>query len=574
MINKIENMRHTASHVLAQAVLRLFPDVKLGIGPVIQDGFYYDFLFGREFSEDDFLKIEEEMHRIVKDDYKLEKFTLSREKALEELEGQPFKQELVMDIPESEEISFYKQGEFTDLCEGKPSHVASTSQIGKFKILSTSGAYWKGNENNVMLQRIYATSFEKKSELKAYLDKLKEAEKRDHRRIGQKLNLFEIFSQDAGSGLVFWLPQGKKLLNSLMEWSRSMHVKDGYREIETPHIVHTNLWEKSGHLANFKDFMFICPDDEGDSGVGIKPMNCPGHMLVYSRKRRSYKELPVKLMEFGTVYRNEKAGTMHGLFRVRGFTQDDAHIFCTFDQLENQIIEVLNFAESIFSKFGFKWKLFFKGRPDKSIGSDAAWEKAESSLKAAISKAGIDAEYIPGDGAFYGPKLDFEIEDALGRHWQCTTVQIDFNLPDRFNLSYVNSNDEEEVPVLIHRAIFGSMERFIGILIEHYAGNFPFWLSPTQAIIVPISEKHFDYGREFLNDLKSAGIRAKLDDRNEKVGKKIRDAELNKVPYMFVVGDREMNSSSVSVRHRDDGDRGSVSKNELIEELKKEGNVN
>jgi len=320
--------------------------------------------------------------------------------------------------------------------------------------------------------------------------------------------------------------------------------------------------------------MFICPDDEGESGVGIKPMNCPGHMLIYSRKRRSYKELPVKLMEFGTVYRNEKAGTMHGLFRVKGFTQDDAHIFCTFDQLENQIIEVLNFAESIFSRFGFKWKLFFKGRPEKSIGSDAAWEKAESSLKSAILKAGIDAEYIAGDGAFYGPKLDFEIEDALGRHWQCTTVQIDFNLPERFNLSYVNSNDEEEVPVLIHRAIFGSMERFIGILIEHYAGNFPFWLSPTQAIIVPISEKHFDYGRDFLNDLKSAGIRAELDDRNEKVGKKIRDAELNKVPYMFVVGDREMSSLSVSVRHRDDGDRGSILKDELIEQLKKEGNVN
>jgi len=571
MIEKIKRMRHTASHVLAQAVLRLFPEVKLGIGPVIEDGFYYDFLFGREFSEDDFLKIEEEMSRIVKSDYPLERFTLSRKDALGELEGQPFKQELVEGFPKGEEISFYRQGEFVDLCEGNPPHVESTSKIGEFKILSTSGAYWKGDEKNVMLQRVYATSFATKSELSEHLERLKEAEKRDHRKIGQKLELFEIFSQTAGSGLVFWLPQGKKLLNSLKDWSRAMHTGNGYKEIETPHIIHTNLWSKSGHLTNFKDFMFICPDEDGESGVGVKPMNCPGHMLVYSRKRRSYKELPLRFMEFGTVYRNEKAGTMHGLFRVKGFTQDDAHIFCTFDQLEDEILSVLNFSEKILEKFGFKWKLFLKGRPEKSIGSDEAWDKAENSLKAAISKAGIDAEYVPGDGAFYGPKIDFEIEDALGRHWQCTTIQIDFNLPERFDLKYVNSNDEEETPVLIHRAIFGSMERFIGILIEHYAGNFPFWLSPNQAIIIPISEKHFDYGADLLNELKNSGFRVTLDDRNEKVGKKIRDAELNKIPYMFVVGDREVESSSVSVRHRDNGDCGTMTKEDLMKKLSEEG---
>ena len=563
----LDRMRHTASHVMAQAVCRLFPEVKLGIGPTIQDGFYYDFLFGREFSRDDFAAIEAEMKRIIKESFPLERFVLSREDALERTADQPFKRELIRDLPPEEEISFYRQGEFTDLCRGP--HAATTREVKVFRILSTSGAYWRGDEKQPMLQRIYGTAFFTKGELAAYLKRLKEAEKRDHRKLGARLGLFETFPEEAGSGMVFWLEEGAKLRETLLSWARRINEQEEYKEVITPHLIHTKMWEKSGHLANFKSHMFIAMEEDGE-GMGVKPMNCPGHMLLFGRKRRSYRELPIRMAEFGTVYRNEKGGTMHGLFRVRGFTQDDAHIFCRPDQLQGEIVAVLNHTRMILERFGFKWRTFLKGRPEKSIGDDSAWERAEKALEEAAVVAGIEPVFVPKDGAFYGPKIDFEIEDALGRDWQCSTIQIDFNLPERFNLKYVNEHDVEEAPVLIHRAIFGSFERFIGILIEHYGGSFPLWLAPVQAIILPIADRHQETAVALATHLESAGIRPKIEGRNETIGKKIRAAEIQRVPYMLVLGDRETENATVSVRHRDEGDLGSMTTTELLARMEAE----
>lgn len=565
-------MRHTASHVLAQAVLRLYPEAELGIGPVIDDGFYYDFLFPGEFSAADLPAIQKEMQKIIAEDLPLVKFVLEREEALKSVAGKPFKTELVQDLPEGEEIGFYRQGEFTDLCKGP--HVESTGQVGHFRLLSTSGAYWRGSEKNQMLHRIYGTAFPTKEELKAYLARLEEAKKRDHRVLGQRLGLFEIFQEEAGSGMVFWLPKGATMVRLLTEWSRRMHAAKGYREVATPHLVSTNLWQKSGHLDNFREHMYICPDeDDPDVGMGVRPMNCPGHMLLYKMKRRSYRELPLRLQEFGTVYRNEKGGTMHGLMRVKGFTQDDAHIFCRMDQLEAEILLVLELALETWRALGFKSAITLKGRPPVAIGEAEDWERAEAALRGAAAQAGLEFDYIPDDGAFYGPKIDFEIEDALGRKWQCGTVQVDFNLPARFGLSYVDESDTEQVPVVIHRAILGSLERSMGIVIEHFGGEFPLWLTPVQAIILPISDRHMEPARALADMLTAAGHRVEMDARSETIGKKIREAEIAKIPYMLVIGDREAEAGTASVRHGSKGTLGPLAVADVAALFEAEGRL-
>lgn len=539
-------LRHTASHVMAQAVKRIRPDAKLAIGPAIDNGFYYDFDLEEPFSTEDFAKIEKEMAKIVQANEKLERFELPREEAiaLMESQGQSYKVELIRDLPEDAVISFYKQGDFVDLCAGP--HLPSTGRVKAFKLLSVAGAYWRGSEKNKMLQRIYATAFDKKADLDEYLNMLEEAKKRDHRKLGRELGLFTIM--DEGPGFPFFLPKGMVLRNELENYWRQMHKKAGYQQISTPMILSRELWYRSGHWDHYKDNMYTVEIDGDD--YAIKPMNCPGGMLVYKSQSHSYRELPLRMGELGLVHRHELSGALHGLMRVRCFTQDDAHIFMTPDQIEDEIFGVINMATHLYDTFGFKYHVELSTRPEDSMGTDEQWEQATTALEAALKKKGMDYVINEGDGAFYGPKIDFHLEDSLGRTWQCGTIQLDMQMPERFDLTYVGPDGEKHRPVMIHRVIFGSIERFIGILTEHFAGAFPLWLSPVQVKVLTITDRSDEYAQTIMAKLEEAGLRGEADLRNEKIGFKIREAQSEKVPYMLVLGDKEVESGTVAVRKR------------------------
>ena len=539
-------LRHTASHILAQAVKNLFPAAKLAIGPTIADGFYYDFDVETPFSSDDLEKIEAEMKKIVKADYKIERFELDRAQAVkfEQEHGEPYKVELINDLPEGEQISFYRQGEFTDLCRGP--HMPSTGAVKAFKLLSATGAYWRGNSDNKMLCRIYGTAFEKNSELEEHLARLEEAKKRDHRKLGAELDLFDIF--DEGPGFPFFFPKGMVLRNRLEDFWREQHRKNGYVEIKTPMILNQELWHRSGHWEHYKNNMYVTKIDGED--YAIKPMNCPGGMLVYKRKIHSYRDLPERVAELGLVHRHELSGALHGLMRVRCFTQDDAHIFMTPEQIESEILGVMKMIDSFYSLFGFKYSIELSTRPEDSMGTDEQWELATNALKKALESNGKKYTINEGDGAFYGPKIDFHLEDSLGRTWQCGTIQLDFQMPERFDLSYIGQDNQKHRPVMIHRVIFGSIERFIAILTEHYAGAFPLWLAPVQVKILPITDRNADYAQQVKAALEQAGMTVEVDSRPEKTGYKIREAQLEKIPYMLVLGDKEQQDGTVAVRNR------------------------
>ncbi len=555
--------RHTASHVLAQAVKRLFPNVKLAIGPAIDNGFYYDFDTEKNFTPEDLTKIEKEMEKVIKEDFSLEKFTLPRAEAINFMEekGEPYKVELIKELPENEEISFYKQGEFTDLCAGP--HLSSTGKLKAIKLMSATGAYWRGNEKNKMLQRIYGTAYPKKSQLDEYLFRLEEAKKRDHRKLGKELDLFDIM--DEGPGFPFFMPKGMVLRNLLEDFWRIEHKKAGYQEIKSPMILNKDLWIRSGHWENYRENMYTVNIDEQD--FAIKPMNCPGGMLVYKRKLHSYRDLPVRAGELGLVHRHELSGALHGLMRVRCFTQDDAHIFMTPDQIKDEVTGVINLIDDFYKVFGFKYNVELSTRPEKSIGSNEMWELSTAGLKEALDAKGINYKINEGDGAFYGPKIDFHLEDSIGRTWQCGTIQLDMNLPERFDLTYVGADGEKHRPVMIHRVVFGSIERFIAILTEHFAGAFPVWLSPVQVKILPLVDKHHDYAYEVKKLLEQYDIRVEVDTRNEKIGYKIREAQMEKTPYMLVIGDKEMENSAVAVRSRKDGDLGTLSVQGFVDKI-------
>lgn len=561
--------RHTASHILAQAVKKLYPNVKLAIGPAIDNGYYYDFDVEKPFSVEELAQIEEEMKRIVKEDYKLEKFTLPRDEAIKFMEekGESYKVELIRDLPEGEIISFYKQGDFVDLCAGP--HVESTGKIKAFKLLSVAGAYWRGNEKNKMLQRIYGTAFSKKSDLDEYLFRLEEAKKRDHRKLGKELDLFDIYEE--GPGFPFFMPKGMVLRNLLENYWREEHQARGYQEIRTPIILNEDLWHRSGHWDHYKENMYFTKIDEGD--FAIKPMNCPGGMLVYKRKLHSYRDLPQRLAELGLVHRHELSGALHGLMRVRCFTQDDAHIFMTPEQIKDEVLGVINLIDDFYNVFGFKYHVELSTRPEDSMGSDEQWEMATNALKEALDAKGMDYKINEGDGAFYGPKIDFHLEDSIGRTWQCGTIQLDFQMPQRFDLNYIGADGEKHRPVMIHRVVFGSIERFIAILTEHFAGAFPTWLSPVQVKILPLIDKHHQFAEEVKAALEAKGIRVEVDFRNEKIGYKIREAQLEKVPYMLVIGDKEMENRAVAVRSRKDGDLGAMPLNDFIDKIVEEVNT-
>ena len=560
-------LRHTASHVMAQAVKRLYPQAKLAIGPSIADGFYYDIDFAAPITSEDLEKIEAEMKKIIKEALPLERFTLPREEALALMKEkeEPYKVELIEDLPEGEEISFYKQGEFTDLCAGP--HLMNTKDVGKaYKLTSIAGAYWRGNEHNKMLTRIYATAFAKKEELEAYITMMEEAKKRDHRKLGKELGLFMM--HDAGPGFPFFLPKGMVLKNTLMEYWREIHKKAGYVEISTPIILNRSLWETSGHWDHYKNNMYTTVIDEQD--YAIKPMNCPGGVLVYASEPRSYRDLPLRLGEVGLVHRHEKSGQLHGLMRVRCFNQDDAHIFMTPEQIKEEIMGVARLINEVYTLFGFQYHVELSTRPEDSMGSDADWEMATEGLRGALDELGLDYVVNEGDGAFYGPKIDFHLVDAIGRTWQCGTIQLDFQLPQRFELEYQGADGEKHRPIMIHRVAFGSIERFIGILIEHFAGAFPTWLAPVQVKVLPISDKFIDYGERVRKQLDEAGIRAELDTRSEKIGYKIREAQMQKVPYMLIVGQKEQEEHKVSVRSRFAGDEGQKTLDEFMAAVKEE----
>ena len=560
-------LRHTTSHVMAQAVKRLYPNTKLAIGPSIADGFYYDMEFETPLTSDDFEKIEAEMKKIVKEDLKIERFTLPREKAIEFMKEkeEPYKVELIEDLPEGEEISFYQQGEFVDLCAGP--HLMSTKEVGKaFKIMSLAGAYWRGDEHNQMLTRLYATAFAKKDELEAYITMMEEAKKRDHRKLGKELGLFMM--HEAGPGFPFFLPKGMVLKNTLLDYWREIHRKAGYVEISTPVILNRSLWETSGHWDHYKNNMYTTVIDGED--YAIKPMNCPGGVLVYASEPRSYRDLPLRMGELGLVHRHEKSGQLHGLMRVRCFTQDDAHIFMTPEQIKDEIKGVAGLINEVYSLFGFQYHVELSTRPEDSMGSDEDWEMATDALRSALDELQLPSVVNDGDGAFYGPKIDFHLVDCIGRTWQCGTIQLDFQLPQRFELEYVGADGEKHRPIMIHRVVFGSIERFIGILIEHFAGAFPTWLAPVQVKVLPISDKYMDYAQSVLNKLTEAGIRAEVDTRAEKIGYKIREAQTAKIPYMLVVGQKEEEENTVSVRSRAAGDEGARSLDTFIADILKE----
>ena len=560
-------LRHSASHVMAQAVKRLYPSAKLAIGPSIADGFYYDVDFENPITAEDLAKIEGEMKKIVKEGLAIQRFTLPREEALELMKKmeEPYKVELIEDLPEGEEISFYQQGEFIDLCAGP--HLMSTKDIGKaYKLTSIAGAYWRGNEHNKMLTRLYATAFAKKEELEAYLTMMEEAKKRDHRRLGRELGLFMM--HEAGPGFPFFLPKGVMLRNTLLEYWREIHKKAGYQEIVTPIILSRSLWENSGHWDHYKDNMYTTVIDEMD--FAVKPMNCPGGMMTYASEPRSYRDLPLRMAELGLVHRHEKSGQLHGLMRVRCFTQDDAHIFMTEDQIKDEIKGVANLINDVYTLFGFEYHVELSTRPEDSMGSDEDWAMAISALKDALDEMGLDYVINEGDGAFYGPKIDFHLVDAIGRTWQCGTIQLDFQMPQRFELEYTGADGEKHRPIMIHRVAFGSIERFIGILIEHFAGAFPTWLAPVQVKVLPISDKYSEYAKKVTDQLDEAGIRVELDTRSEKIGYKIREAQTHKIPYMLIVGQKEEENGVVSVRSRFLGDEGQKSLTEFIAAIKAE----
>ena len=557
--------RHTASHIMAQAIKRLFPETKLAIGPSIADGFYYDFDRESPFTEDDLKHIEEEMKKIVKEDLKLERFELPREEAIKFMEekGEPYKVELIKDLPEDAVISFYKQGEFTDLCAGP--HLMSTKPVKAFKLMSVAGAYWRGDEKNKMLSRIYGTAYTKASDLDAYITMLEEAKKRDHRKLGKELKLFTLLEE--GPGFPFFLPKGMIVKNTLIDFWREIHKKAGYVEVSTPIILNRQLWERSGHWDHYKENMYTTVIDDED--YAIKPMNCPGGMLVYKQDLHSYRDLPLRVGELGIVHRHEKSGALHGLMRVRCFTQDDAHIFMTPEQIRDEIKGVVALIDSVYKLFGFKYHVELSTRPEDSMGSDEAWETATNGLKGALEDLGMDYVINEGDGAFYGPKIDFHLQDSIGRTWQCGTIQLDMNLPERFELEYTDKDGSKKRPVMIHRVCFGSIERFIGILIEHYAGAFPTWLSPVQAKVLTISEKFNDYAADVAAKLEAAGIRVETDDRAEKIGFKRREARNERIPYIIVVGEKDVEANMVSLRTRA-GEEGQKSLDEVIERMTKE----
>ena len=558
--------RHTASHIMAQAVKRLFPETKLAIGPAIADGFYYDFDREVPFTEDDLKHIEEEMKKIVKEDLKLEKFELPRAEAIKFMEekGEPYKVELINDLPEDAVISFYKQGDYVDLCAGP--HLMSTKPVKAFKLMSVAGAYWRGNEKNKMLSRIYGTAYTKASDLDAYLTMLEEAKKRDHRKLGKELKLFALLEE--GPGFPFFLPKGMIVKNTLIDYWREIHKKAGYVEVSTPIILNRQLWERSGHWDHYKENMYTTVIDDED--YAIKPMNCPGGMLVYKQDLHSYRDLPLRVGELGIVHRHEKSGQLHGLMRVRCFTQDDAHIFMTQDQIKDEISKVIGLIDSVYKLFGFKYHVELSTRPEDSMGSDEAWEAATNGLIGALEANNMPYVVNEGDGAFYGPKIDFHLQDSIGRTWQCGTIQLDMNLPERFDLTYTDKDGTKKRPVMIHRVCFGSIERFIGILIEHYAGALPTWLSPVQVKVLPISDKFADYADSVAAKLDEAGVRVETDHRAEKIGFKIREARNERVPYMLVVGEKDVEANAVSVRSRENGEEGQQNIDEFIARITKE----
>lgn len=559
--------RHTTAHILAQAVKRLYPTAKCAIGPSIADGFYYDFEFDFSFSEENFAKIEAEMKKIVKENLLLEHFTKDRSKAAQIMEArnETYKMELLEELPEDEEISFYQQGEYLEMCAGP--HVAYTSAIKAFKLLSVAGAYWRGDEKNKMLTRIYGTSFPSRELLEEYINRLEEAKRRDHRRLGKELGIFALSNE--GPGFPIFLPKGMVLKNLLIDYWRKLHTREGYVEISTPMMLNRHLWETSGHWAHYRENMYTTVIDETD--FAIKPMNCPGGMLVYKMEPHSYRELPMRVGELGMVHRHEKSGTLHGLMRVRCFTQDDAHIFMTPEQIREEIKGVAGLIDEVYSLFGFKYHVELSTRPEDSMGSDEDWEIATEGLRGALDDLGVDYVVNEGDGAFYGPKIDFHLEDSIGRTWQCGTIQLDFQLPQRFEAEYIGEDGDKHRPIMIHRVVFGSIERFIGILIEHYAGKFPLWLSPVQVKVLPISDKYMDYAQEIEMALKKEGLRCEVDGRAEKIGYKIRAAQLERIPYMLVIGEKEVREGSVSVRSRDRGDLGGMLIGRLLEALCEEG---
>ena len=558
--------RHTASHVMAQAIKRLYPETKLAIGPSIDDGFYYDFDREKAFTHEELEAIEKEMKKIVKEDIPLERFELPRAEAIKFMQEkeEPYKVQLIEDLPKDAVISFYKQGDFTDLCAGP--HLMSTKPIKAFKLMSVAGAYWRGNEKNKMLSRIYGTAYTKAADLDAYLTMLEEARKRDHRKIGKELKLFALL--DEGQGFPFFLPNGMIIKNTLIDYWREIHRKAGYVEVQTPIILNRQLWERSGHWDHYKENMYTTVIDDVEHA--IKPMNCPGGMLVYKQEMHSYKDLPLRVGELGIVHRHEKSGQLHGLMRVRCFTQDDAHIFMTPEQIRSEIKGVVELIDSVYKLFGFKYHVELSTRPEDSMGSDEAWEMATEGLRGALEDMGMDYVVNEGDGAFYGPKIDFHLQDSIGRTWQCGTIQLDMNLPERFELEYVDKDGTKKRPVMIHRVCFGSIERFIGILIEHFAGMFPTWLAPVQVKVLPISEKFVDYAEGIKEQLEERGIRVELDNRDEKIGFKIREARNERVPYMLIVGEKDIEAGKVSVRSRANGEEGQADLSEFIARIEEE----
>jgi threonyl-tRNA synthetase len=556
----VEVIRHSTSHILSQAVKRLYKDSKLAIGPAIDNGFYYDFDIDTPLTTEDLEKIEKEMNLIINENLKFERMDVSREEAIKLMEerNEPYKVELINDLPKNEKISLYKQGDFIDLCRGP--HIPSTKYVKAFKLTNVAGAYWRGNEKNKMLQRVYGVAFADKSSLEIHLHNLEEAKKRDHRKLGKELKLFTFMAE--GPGFPFFLPKGVVLKNTLIDFWRNLHYKAGYVEVETPIMLNKKLWETSGHWYHYKENMYTSMIDEEE--FALKPMNCPGGMLVYKSETHSYRDFPMRVGELGRVHRHELSGALHGLMRVRAFTQDDAHIFMLPDQIKSEIKGVVDLIDKVYSIFGFKYNVELSTRPEDSMGSDDDWNLAEESLKGALDELDLDYKINEGDGAFYGPKIDFHLEDSIGRTWQCGTIQLDFQLPQRFELDYIGSDGEKHRPIVIHRVIFGSIERFIGILIEHFAGKFPLWLAPVQVKILPISDKFNDYSEEIKNKLNSNGIRVEMDYRSEKIGYKIREARNERIPYIIVIGEKEEKEKKISLRSRKNGDEGSIELEELI----------
>ncbi|MBI3540687.1 MAG: threonine--tRNA ligase [Deltaproteobacteria bacterium] len=565
----LEKARHSCAHVMASAVQQLFPGTKVTIGPVIDEGFFYDFAANQPFTPEDLVKIEKKMQEIIFKNLPFERKVFQRNEAIQFFQDKKenFKVEIIQGIPEGEEISCYQHGDWIDLCKGP--HVMRTGEIKAFKLLSVAGAYWRGDEQKDRLQRIYGTAFLDQKSLEHYLNLLKEAEARDHRKLGKELDLFSTLEGD-GAGLVLWHPKGGRVRKVMEDYWREAHLKGGYEIVFTPHVASRDIWKTSGHLDFYKDYMFASMKMEGND-FQLKPMNCPFHIKIYKTKLRSYRDLPLRWAELGTVYRYERSGVLHGLLRVRGFTQDDAHLFCRPDQMEGEVRKVLSFTFAMLKAFGFsEYEVYLSTRPEKSVGSDDKWEQATKALKGALESSGVSYEIDPGEGVFYGPKIDLKIKDVLGRAWQCSTIQVDFNLPERFELQYTSDDGSRQQPIMIHRALLGSLERFFGVLIEHYAGLFPLWLAPVQVVLLTISDKESSYAKEVCDKLAACGIRAELDVRVEKIGAKIREAEMQKVPYMLVIGKKEVEQKTISVRSKKKGDCGALSVDDFLKQIQQE----